>query len=97
MEKPSYSMTRVWMRWSFALGWVLIFLIVAAGLCGIQAAVDLASIVVPSAFLQIAALLGIHRVTGSMDFAAASRPADDPPARPGPEPDGVPKGWGALP
>lgn len=81
MHKPSYSTTRAWMRWSFILGWALIWTLMIAGLMGNGRAIELAPIVIPSAFLQIAALLGIHRVTGSMDFAAASSapPLPEPP------------------
>lgn len=88
MNKPSYSTTRRWMLWSFLLGWMLIWVLVIAALLGNGKAIELAPIVIPSAFLQIAALMGIHRFSGSMDFAAASGavPPPEPPYLPRDQP-----------
>lgn len=79
--KPAYSTTRAWMRWSFILGWALIWVLLIAGLLGNDRAIELAPIVIPSAFLQIAALMGIHRFSGSLDFAAmaTTTPPEPPP------------------
>lgn len=69
-EGPAYNTTKRWMKLSFVFGWLVIFLIIGGGLRGSREAVELAGIVVPSMILLIAAMLGIHRYTGSMDFRA---------------------------
>ena len=50
----------------------MIIAIVAAAILGSRNAVDLAPTALPSMFLLISAMLGIHRFSGSMDFAAAA-------------------------
>lgn len=84
-EKPTYSTTRTWMRWSFILAWGENFLLVAAALLGSagmrEAALSLAPVIIPSTFVLVAALMGIHRFSGSLDFAASragSAPAYPP-------------------
>ncbi len=81
MRGPTYNTTKRQMRLSFLFGWLVIFLLVAGGLYGSREAVDLAAIVVPSMILLIAATLGIHRYTGSLDFRAMydRAPANTPP------------------
>jgi hypothetical protein len=69
-DGPAYNTTKRWMKLSFIFGWLVIFLIILGGLRGSREAVELAGIVVPSMILLIAAMLGIHRYTGSMDFRA---------------------------
>jgi hypothetical protein len=83
MDRPSYSTTKRQIWFSFAFAWLVIFVIAGGGVAGVSEAVDLANIVVPSMVMLIAALLGIHRVTGSMDFRAAQeRAAEDPAVTP---------------
>lgn len=74
-DRPSYrtSKRQIWMTFTFA--WLVIFIIVVAGVSGKKEAVDLASVIVPSLVLLIAAMLGIHRYTGSLDFQAAQERA----------------------
>lgn len=67
-KRPAYRTTRLQLGASFFLAWAVILLIVIGGLRGSREAVDLAGITLPSMILLIAALLGIHRYTGSMDF-----------------------------
>lgn len=67
-QRPAYRTTRLQLGTSFLLAWGVILLIVIGGLRGSREAVDLAGITLPSMILLIAALLGIHRYTGSMDF-----------------------------
>ncbi len=82
-ERPTYRTTKRQIWLSFAFAWLVIFVIVAAGVTGSTEAVNLAGIIVPSLVLLIAALLGIHRYTGSLDFQAAQeRAAEEPPADP---------------
>jgi hypothetical protein len=76
---PGYEMTRQIMWPSFFLSWLVILAIVAGGLFGQSQAVDLANIVVPSMVALIAALLGIHRWTGSRDFRALHALPREPP------------------
>ncbi len=84
MTKPTYSTTRVWMRWSFILAWAENFLLVVAALFGgsnmRESALSLAPVIIPSTFVLVAALMGIHRFSGSLDFAAAQ--ASSAPAYP---------------
>lgn len=82
-ERPSYTTSKRQLWLSFVFGWLVIFLIVWGGLSGVREAVDLAGIVVPSMIALIAALLGIHRWTGSLDFKAAQeRLADEATTKP---------------
>lgn len=69
--KPSYGTSKKALWISSALAWMTIFLLIAGGLAGRQQAVELAGIIVPSMVFLIAAMLGIHRFSGSMDFRAA--------------------------
>ena len=84
MTKPTYSTTRTWMRWSFILAWLENFLLVASALFGganmRESALSLAPVIIPSTFVLVAALMGIHRFSGSLDFAAAQ--ASSAPAYP---------------
>lgn len=87
--QPRYSTSRRQLWLSFWFGWATIIAIVASGLTGSPRAVELAPVVIPSMMLLIAAMLGIHRFSGSLDFAASSaanasalpnsyNPRDDP-------------------
>lgn len=82
-ERPTYRTTKKQIAYSTACAWAIILMITAGALFGIREAVDLASIVVPSMVMLIAGLVGIHRVTGSMDYRAAQEAEpDEPPASP---------------
>ena len=69
--QPRYRTTKRQIGISTALAWLIIFMITAGGVAGVPEAVSLAGIAVPSMVMLIAALLGIHRFTGSMDFKAS--------------------------
>lgn len=79
--KPAYSSTKRWMTWTFILSWFVVLLLITGGLTGSDHAVELAGIAMPSMVFLIAAMLGIHRYTGSLDFAASQSrlPSTDPP------------------
>lgn len=77
--KPAYRTTRTQLHLSFVFGWVCIFVLIVAGILDRPAAVELAPIVIPSMAALIAALLGIHRFAGSMDFRAMHERDDVPP------------------
>lgn len=70
--KPSYRMTRRWNWISFVLSWAILVGIVVAAIRGSQEAVSIAPVFVPSLCLMIAALIGIHRYTGAMDYQSAT-------------------------
>lgn len=71
-RKPGYSLTRRAFWISFWLAWTVIFMTLIAAVAGVQAAVELAPVTVPSMVGLIAALLGIHRFTGAMDMRTAT-------------------------
>lgn len=79
-ERPTYRTTKKQIAYSTACAWATILMITVGAMLGIREAVDLASIVVPSMVLLISGLVGIHRLTGSMDYRAAQEA----------EPDGAP-------
>lgn len=90
-DGPAYNTTKRQIWFSFTLGWLVILLLVVGGLRGSREAVDLAGITIPSMILLIAAMLGIHRYTGSMDFRAMRDQAPsgmEPPYRARDEPTG---------
>lgn len=72
MQKPSYSTSKRALWLSSIMAWVVI-LILAVGAAMGGKAVEFGTIAVPSMVALIAALLGIHRGFGSLDFRAASR------------------------
>lgn len=77
IDKPSYSTSKRALWLSSALAWLVILALVAGALAGQREAVAMASIVVPSMVLLIAAMLGLHRFFGSMDMrtiAGTGRP-----------------------
>lgn len=78
---PRYNLTRQAFWASFALAWSLIMLVCWYSITGSEQATALAAIVVPSMVAMIAALLGIHRVAGAMDFRTLTqtRPPDGAP------------------
>ncbi|MGD9476128.1 NAD(P)+ transhydrogenase beta chain [Shinella sp. G-2] len=81
--RPSYRTTKRQIAFNTASAWIVILLVCAGAVSGVQQAVDIASIVVPSMVMLIAALLGIHRVTGSMDYRAAQEHAGEAADQPG--------------
>ncbi|PWE52139.1 NAD(P)+ transhydrogenase beta chain [Metarhizobium album] len=80
MQKPGYNLTRQAFWLSFVLAWIVIGALVVGGLRGSREAVDLAGLTIPSMIALIAALLGIHRAFGSLDYraAATNMPRDQP-------------------
>ncbi|MCZ7933538.1 NAD(P)+ transhydrogenase beta chain [Agrobacterium leguminum] len=90
MKKPSYRTSKAQLWFSFWFAWSVIVGIVWAGLDGSENAVALANIVIPSMILLIAAMLGIHRFAGAMDFANAQRADSVLPSSPPYNPRDVP-------
>lgn len=81
MHKPSYSTSKRALWLSSIMAWIVI-LILAVGAAMGGKAVEFGSIAVPSMVALIAALLGIHRFTGSLDFRASQPQAAEAPASP---------------
>ncbi|MBW8285763.1 MAG: NAD(P)+ transhydrogenase beta chain [Rhizobium sp.] len=81
MQKPSYSTSKRALWLSSIMAWIVI-LILAVGAAMGGKAVEFGSIAVPSMVALIAALLGIHRFTGSLDFRASQVQATEAPAAP---------------
>ncbi|MGO8313452.1 NAD(P)+ transhydrogenase beta chain [Rhizobium ruizarguesonis] len=77
--KPGYTLSRRQLWCSFWLAWLTIGAIVACGLMGAPSAVELAPIVIPSMIMLIAAMLGIHRFAGAMDYRSSFVPGPDDP------------------
>ncbi|TAV99974.1 NAD(P)+ transhydrogenase beta chain [Rhizobium ruizarguesonis] len=75
--KPGYTLSRRQLWFSFWLAWLTIGAIVACGLMGAASAVELAPIVIPSMIMLIAAMLGIHRFAGAMDYRSSFVPGPD--------------------
>ena len=75
IEKPRYRTSKLALWLSSGLAWAVILSLVAGALAGREQAVAMASIVVPSMVLLIAALLGLHRAFGSMDMRTLSEAA----------------------
>lgn len=69
--KPGYTLSRRQLWFSFWLAWLTIGAIVACGLMGAPSAVEFAPIVIPSMIMLIAAMLGIHRFAGAMDYRSS--------------------------
>lgn len=67
IDKPSYSTSKrsIWLNTVAA--WLVVILL-AIGAVVSEKAVEFGTIALPSMVLLIAALNGIHRVTGSMDM-----------------------------
>lgn len=81
MQKPSYSTSKRALWLSSVMAWIVI-LILAIGAAMGGKAVEFGAIAVPSMVALIAALLGIHRGFGSLDFRASRDQAQDTPAAP---------------
>lgn len=69
-RKPGYTLTRQAFWASFILAWAVIVMIIVAALFGVSTVGDLAPVTIPSMVTLIAALLGIHRFAGSLDYRA---------------------------
>jgi hypothetical protein len=80
MQRPSYGTSKRALWISSALAWTVVFLLIIGGLRGSAEAVALAPTVIPSMLLLIAAMLGIHRFSGSMDFRTAQDRSLIPPS-----------------
>lgn len=93
-DKPSYRTSRLQLWWTFFFAWAIIFLIVVKAVTGSSQAVDLAPTIVPAMIFLIAAMLGIHRGFGSLDYRAASGAASETPSPPpyNPRDDPAPSG-----
>ncbi len=81
MQKPSYSTSKRALWLSSIMAWVVIF-ILAVGAAWNDKATEFGTIAVPSMVALIAALLGIHRGFGSLDFRAARDVAPEAPSHP---------------
>lgn len=68
LQKPSYSTSKTALWISGACAWVLVFIVVVAGVMGSAGALSLAPTVIPSMVALIVALLGVHRAFGSLDM-----------------------------
>lgn len=79
-DKPSYRTSRLQLWWTFFFAWAVIFLIVIKAVTGSSQAVDLAPTIVPAMIFLIAAMLGIHRGFGSLDYRAAREAAPETPS-----------------
>lgn len=75
-RKPGYSLTRQAFWASFILAWAVIMMIIVAALLGVPSVGDLAPVTIPSMVTLIAALLGIHRFAGSLDYRASASEYD---------------------
>jgi peptidoglycan/LPS O-acetylase OafA/YrhL len=70
MSKPSYSTSKQHLWLSSIMAWaVIVILAIGAAING--QATEFGTIAVPSMVALIAALLGIHRGFGSLDYRAA--------------------------
>lgn len=81
MQKPSYSTSKRALWLSSVMAWIVI-LILAVGAAMGGRAVEFGTIAVPSMVALIAALLGIHRGFGSLDFRASRDQSPDMPSPP---------------
>lgn len=76
MQKPTYSTSKRALWLSSIMAWAVI-LILAIGAAFNGQATEFGTIAIPSMVALIAALLGIHRGFGSLDFRA-SRQSSEP-------------------
>ena len=82
MSRPTYSTSKQSLWLSQAMAWAVI-LILSIGAAYNGQAVEFGTIAVPSMVALIVSMLGIHRVTGSMDYRASrDTPAPAPPSAP---------------
>lgn len=81
MQKPSYSTSKRALWLSSIMAWAVI-VILAIGAAWNDKATEFGTIAVPSMVALIAALLGIHRGFGSMDFRASRDTTPEAPSHP---------------
>lgn len=79
MQKPRYSSSKRHMTISHVCAWAVIFTIVVAACLGSEGARALASTVVPIMATLIAAMLGIHRFSGSLDMRTIAKASAEKP------------------
>ncbi len=79
MNKPSYRTSKQSLWFSTIMAWSVV-LILAIGAAASGKATEFGTIAVPSMVALIAALLGIHRGFGSMDFRAARETLPETPS-----------------
>lgn len=78
-RQPAYRLSRHAFWVSFVLCWTMLLWITYAALVqGAPAAVGLAGIAFPASFALLAAMLGIHRAFGSVDYRATQAAAAEP-------------------
>ena len=78
-EKPKYRSSNEYMMISHVSAWLVIFAIVISASLGSEGALALAPIVIPIMAGLIAAMLGIHRFTGSQDMRTIAKLSHDQP------------------
>ncbi|TCT37443.1 NAD(P)+ transhydrogenase beta chain [Martelella mediterranea] len=72
-QKPQYRSSKRYLAVSHGCAWLVIFVIVVAASLGSKGAQALAPTVIPIMAGLIAAMLGIHRVTGSRDLRTLAK------------------------
>lgn len=77
MQKPHYRTSKRYMLASQIAAWMVIFTIVIAACLDSAGALSLAPTVIPIMAGLVAAMLGIHRVTGSKDMQTLARQRHD--------------------
>lgn len=77
-SKPSYSTSKRHLLFSSVMAWAIIVMCAFGAVIGKPEAVAFGTIAVPSMVALIAAMLGIHRISGSMDFRSSNLPRDQP-------------------
>ncbi|WP_174800699.1 NAD(P)+ transhydrogenase beta chain [Martelella limonii] len=73
MQKPHYRTSKRYMLVSQIAAWIVIFTVVIAGCLNSAGALSLSSTVIPIMAGLVAAMLGIHRVTGSKDMQTLAK------------------------
>lgn len=79
LVKPRYSSSKRHLTISHVCAWIVIFAIVAAACLGSKGALSLAPTVIPIMAGLIAAMLGIHRFTGSKDLQTIAKASPEKP------------------
>ena len=77
MQKPHYRSSKRYMLVSQIAAWIVIFTVVIAACLDSSGALSLAPTVIPIMAGLVAAMLGIHRVTGSKDMQTLARQRHD--------------------
>jgi len=82
LRKPLYRSSKRHLTISHVCAWSVIFTIVAAACLGSKGALALASTVIPIMAGLIAAMLGIHRFSGSLDMRTIAKASAEKPGGP---------------